>query len=76
MAAHPNGLKTPICLEGENAWPPEDCGGIDGFEEIKKALKSKRSKKNAELLEWVGDYNPLSFSEIQITKSLVEYWSN
>lgn len=26
-----NGIKYPICIDGKNACPPEDCGGVDGY---------------------------------------------
>jgi hypothetical protein len=28
----------PVCVSGENASPPEDCGGVHGFEEFKKSV--------------------------------------
>ncbi|MHA1602399.1 MAG: plasmid pRiA4b ORF-3 family protein [Promethearchaeota archaeon] len=48
----------PICIKGKRATPPEDCGGVYGYEDISQALKSLNDTDNAELLEWVGDFDP------------------
>ncbi len=29
----PRGLKFAVCLDGQNACPPEDCGGVSGYAE-------------------------------------------
>lgn len=52
----------PVCIDGDNACPPEDCGGIAGFEDFKKILSGKKCAEQDELLEWVGGfYNPFTF---------------
>src|SRR4030042_2123080 len=57
------GKYSPVCLEGEKACPPEDCGSTPGYEEILKALKDKKNPEYEELLEWVGDdYDPEYFN--------------
>jgi hypothetical protein len=34
-------LLHPICIEGEGTCPPEDVGGIHGFEEFKEIMNDK-----------------------------------
>lgn len=49
----------PVCVTGKRACPPEDCGGVWGYEMILAALADPENEANAERLEWVGDnYDP------------------
>jgi hypothetical protein len=50
-----------LCLDGKRACPPEDCGGVPGYEDVLEALQSSNKKKNRELLDWLGDYDPEAF---------------
>lgn len=59
---HDPRLTYPACVGGENACPPEDCGGLAGFENLKDVLAGKESPEKDELLKWVGGfYNPTTF---------------
>ncbi|MDR1453612.1 MAG: plasmid pRiA4b ORF-3 family protein [Candidatus Margulisbacteria bacterium] len=51
--------KYPICLSGNMACPPEDCGGLPGYAEC-IAVASGR-KKNNELQEWLLGWKPRYF---------------
>lgn len=56
------GTFAPRCVAGARACPPEDCGGVWGYEELVKALARPRSKRHLELREWVGDeWTPEAF---------------
>jgi hypothetical protein len=53
-----------ICIAGERSGPPEDCGGLCGFQHILE-LKAKpphptahKDADDRELLEWLGDWDP------------------
>ncbi len=47
--------KTAICLSGKGACPPEDCGGIYGYEEMKDVIATKPESEEAdEYREWIG----------------------
>ena len=57
------GQRYPVCLKGERNCPPEDCGGIYGFNDLMKILKDKKSPVYAEIKEWVGEnYDPEFFN--------------
>ncbi len=45
----------PICLAGKRACPPEDCGGIWGYQEKLAVLSVKDTPEYEELIEWLGE---------------------
>ena len=49
---------TPVCLDGERAAPPEDCGGGDGYQQLVEALRDARHPDHADLKRWAGRYDP------------------
>jgi hypothetical protein len=51
----------PTCIAGQGACPPEDSGGIYGFDDLKETLAGPPSEERDELEEWVGDYDPGHF---------------
>ena len=62
-------LTTPLCLDGAQACPPEDCGGPPGFARVLDAFANpKRADK--ELAEWVGDYDPAAFDLTAVNRML------
>jgi hypothetical protein len=56
-----NELKAPVCLGGKRSVPPEDCGGKGGYHDVLKALKNPSHPDSADLLEWLGEYDPEYF---------------
>ena len=46
--------KYAVCLDGENACPPEDCGGIWGYYDLLKVLKNPKHKEHRQTLDWLG----------------------
>jgi hypothetical protein len=57
----------PICIDGEKACPPEDCGGVWGYYELLKAIKDPKHERHEELLEWVGgEFDPEHFDVEEI----------
>ncbi len=56
------GVKYPICIGGKRACPPEDCGGIWGYEELLEIIMNPNHKEYEEMLEWLGgDFDPEYF---------------
>lgn len=48
--------KVPVCIAGERACPPEDSGGVCGYEELLKIRKNKNHPDYKEYIEgWLGE---------------------
>ena len=63
--------KYPLCVEGERACPPEDVGGIYGYQEFLSKLADPGNPERAELLEWVGgSFDPEAFDTERATKAM------
>ncbi len=61
----------PKCTAGKNACPPEDCGGVGGYERIKKILTSPKHKEYADMCEWMmfehGEvFDPTAFTPEEV----------
>jgi len=64
------GTKFPLCLEGERACPPEDCGGPWGFTDYLEALADPKHEEHEELLEWRGPFDPEAFDAKKVTREM------
>ena len=57
------GINYPKCVKGKRACPPEDCGGIWGYEEFLEAIKDSSHEQHEEMLEWIGgEFDPDHFN--------------
>ncbi len=64
-------LHYPVCLAGERACPPEDCGGIPGFYDLLEAIRDPENEQHDELLDWLGEeYDPEEFSVESVNRVL------
>jgi hypothetical protein len=63
-------LKHPVCLDGARSFPPEDCGGLGGFDHLLYAIANPQDTEEAELREWAGDFDPESFSVDDVNAAL------
>lgn len=48
----------PRCIAGENACPPEDCGGFYGFKNLKEAIADPTHEEHETLSQWLEEYYP------------------
>jgi pRiA4b ORF-3-like protein len=59
--------KYPICVDGAGACPPEDCGGIHGYQRMLKVLHDPTHEEHESTVEWVGGhYDPAAFDPKRI----------
>jgi hypothetical protein len=75
-------IYTPFCIEANNACPPEDVGGIGGYQELLSAFDDNNKKEIKRYNTWIGlekgenwDPNYCSRREINNRLSLLGYWS-
>lgn len=47
------GVNYPNCTDGRRACPPEDCGGIPGFDNLLKILNGKDKEEYDDMMAWI-----------------------
>jgi hypothetical protein len=52
---------TPRCLDGRRASPPEDCGGVDGYERLLSAIRDLKDPEHEDFRRWAGRWDPERF---------------
>ena len=58
----------PICIAGKRACPPEDCGGIWGYEDFLKIISNPDDKEYEEMIKWAGGkFDPEDFDMKEIS---------
>jgi hypothetical protein len=56
------GKQYPACIAGARAGPPEDCGGVSGYDHLLESLLDPGAEDHEDTLEWVGgSYDPEAF---------------
>jgi hypothetical protein len=56
-AAEPD-VVYPLCRTGRRACPPEDCGGIWGYQDVLEVLADPDHPEHTERMEWLGLQTP------------------
>jgi hypothetical protein len=52
----------PLCIKGKRACPPEDCGGVGGYEDLLEIIKNPEHEEYEEMMEWLeGEFDPEEF---------------
>ena len=64
-------LRHPVCIGGERACPPEDCGGVWGYSRLLKVIRNPRDEEYEETMEWLGgDFDPERFEPDKVNRRL------
>ena len=71
-------IEYPTCIAGKRACPPEDCGGIGGYQDFLDAIRDPSHEQHEELLEWIGgefdsehfDVNQVRFDDPDIRRRI------
>ncbi|MCP4259844.1 MAG: plasmid pRiA4b ORF-3 family protein [Planctomycetes bacterium] len=64
-------MQIPICTKGRRACPPEDCGGIWGYEELIEAINNPGHPEHEDMTEWVGEYYDPEYFNLEGTNNLL-----
>lgn len=67
--------RLPACVAGKGACPPEDCGGVWGYADLRVVLANPASEEHDAMLEWLGldsadDFDPAAF-DVDETNEIV-----
>ena len=63
--------KAPVCLAGERACPPEDCGGPWNYDDFQAAITDRKHPRHEEIVEWIDpDFDPEAFDAKRATKAM------
>ena len=64
------GVRYPICVEGERACPPEDVGGVGGYQDYLETLGDPDHEEWDGMSDWRGPYRPEHFDAVAATKMM------
>ena len=58
----------PKCIAGKRACPPEDCGGIWGYENFLEIINDPDNEEYEDMIEWVGgEFDPEHFDVKEVS---------
>ncbi len=67
----PESGQYPVCLAGERACPPEDCGGPHGYAELLGIISNPEHEEYLDTMTWLGgQFYPASFSLDKVNRNL------
>ena len=67
-------VKYPVCIAGERACPPEDCGGTWGYANLLEILADPKHEEHESYLERVGgEFDPEAFDIDETNGVLPDY---
>lgn len=55
IVPYERGMSYPVCIGGERACPPEDCGGPWGYQVLLEATRDPSHEEHLRTREWLGD---------------------
>ncbi|MBI4646520.1 MAG: plasmid pRiA4b ORF-3 family protein [Bacteroidia bacterium] len=62
----------PRCIGGKRNCPPEDCGGIWGYEDLLKIISDKKHEDYKEMTEWLGEKFDPEYFNLTATNKLLK----
>ena len=70
-------VKYPVCVAGERACPPEDCGGVSGYEGLLKVLAAPGTAKYKDMATWLKNHakNYFPYRPDHFNPNGVKFWN-
>ena len=68
--------RIPRCVTGQRACPPEDIGGVPGYEQALEILANPAHPEHQELRVWIGNFDPKRFDLEAVNAELVESFAD
>ena len=66
--------RLPCCIKAKRACPPEDCGGIWGYQELLDIIRDPDHPEYEDMVEWLdGEFDPEKFDIDVINEILATY---
>jgi hypothetical protein len=60
-----------LCLDGERACPPDDCGGVYGYANLLDVIMDPKHEEYEDMMEWLGGkFDPEVFDRGKINRYL------
>lgn len=65
------GQQVPVCIKGKRACPPEDVGGVWGYDSFLEAIQNPEHPQHADYREWIGGaFDPEAFDLEAVNEAL------
>jgi Plasmid pRiA4b ORF-3-like protein len=65
----------PQCLAGERAGPPEDCGGVEAYQDMLACIQEPNTDLGREWLEWLGPTHDVDKLDIVLLNKVLRKFS-
>lgn len=64
-------VNQPVCITGKRACPPEDCGGVWGYEEVLEAIQNPDHSEHEAMRQWLKEgFDPTVFDIEKVNQRL------
>jgi len=70
------GKKYPICLKGKRACPPEDVGGVWGYDDLLEIFSNQKDPEYDEMMEIFGDDFDPEFFDMEYVNLRLEHFAS
>ncbi|MGH4022856.1 MAG: plasmid pRiA4b ORF-3 family protein [Pseudonocardiaceae bacterium] len=69
------GVRYPVCVAGQGACPPEDCGGPPGYDRLREVLADPEDPEHEDMVTWLGlgvagEFDPMAFDVERVNGEL------